>query len=158
MSFFLDVRGDDQSKLKKRSQDSFHRALNIFGNTIDNGTTPYYDSASHLKSFAHPFYPIAQLARNALRLTYSAFVFVSALCTFNGHGAARALGNMCNIIIASVLEVFNTVFSILSLVSRSIVTGLNLGYTSSYSDSEPMKDGTAKPNEKAIHEQAFALV
>ncbi len=66
--------------------------------------------------------------------------------------------NMCNIIIASVLEVFNTVFSILSLVSRSIVTGLNLGYTSSYSDSEPMKDGTAKPNEKAIHEQAFALV
>jgi|GEM_PF-3090854 len=156
MSFFKDVCGnDDESKLKEQATNSLQRALQTFGKTIDYGFTPYYDGKSHLKSFAHPFYPIAQLARNALRLTYSAFVFVSALCTFNGHGAARALGNMCNIILASVIEVLNAACAIISLVFRSGATVCNLGYTSFNPGN---LDDPAKAEEKSIHEQAFDLV
>ncbi|MDF1684339.1 MAG: hypothetical protein P1U36_06735 [Legionellaceae bacterium] len=176
MSFFKDVQGDDSSILKKRSLESFNRALNIFGNTIDNGVTAYYDGRSHLKSFAHPFYPIAQLTRNALRFTYNAFVFVSALVsalfTGNVQGAIRALGNMCNIILASVLEVLNVACSIISLIFRSGATVCNLGYTSTQTTSQnsegPTSDNgtvcdntdrlTKNSQEDNVHKTAFTLV
>ncbi|NCT56440.1 MAG: hypothetical protein GW760_01830 [Legionella sp.] len=147
MSFFEDIRGDESSRLRNNAKESLDRALNTLEKTVDNGFEPYYNFDLHLKSLAHPVYSIFQLARNALRLTYSAVVLTGALVSFNGRGAASALGNMVNIVLASVVEIINIACSMISFATRTLAS--MGGYNS---------DTTSLANERAIHKTAFTLV
>jgi hypothetical protein len=167
VSFFNDIKGE--GLLKKNAARSLRRAQSTLEKTVDNGFTPYYNGTSHLKSLAYPVIPVLQLARNALRLTYSAVVFASALLSLNGHGAANAVGSMLNIILASVLEVLNAAFSIISFATRSIASAVNLGYTSAQTayqnehypkcaGQRNRKDVAAREEANIVHETTFALV
>jgi len=138
MSFFKDIKGENPgnnpncsrplSQLSINAKKSKERAFSTLEKTIDNGFTPYYDRASHLKAFAAPFYSVAQLARNALRLTYSAVILLGALSTFQVPSIANAFGNIGNILLASVIEVLNIACLIISLATRTLASITNLGY------------------------------
>jgi len=167
VSFFNDIKGDGQ--LKKNAAKSLRRALSTLEKTVDNGFTPYYNGTSHLTSLAQPIISVLQLARNALRLTYSAVVFASALLSFNGRGAANAVGNMLNIILASVVEVLNVAFSIISFATRLIASALNLGYTSAQTAFQNkhypecteqcnLKDKAALEEANDVYKTTFTLV
>ena len=167
MSFFNDIRGN--GKLKENATGSLNRALSTLEKTVDNGFTPYYNGSSHLTSAAYPFISALQLARNAIRLTYSAVVFASALLSLNGRGAASALGNMFNIILASAVEVLNAACLLISFATRSLASIINCGYTSNQTASQNQRypDCTKKRNQKDeearieatdVHNITFALV
>jgi len=128
MSFFDDIKGNGE--FSDNASNSLRRALNVLNNTVSTGATPYYNFTSHVKSVAHPFVHATQLLRNAARLTYGAFVFAGALLSLNGGSAARTLGDMISIALASVLEIVNVVCSIVSFVTRTVASIFSLGYTS----------------------------
>lgn len=150
MSFFADIKGERPgdnpmrpgipSQLSKKAKKSKIRAFSILEKTIDNGFTPYYDRESHLKAFAAPFYSVAQLARNALRLTYSAVILFGALASFNGPSIANAFSNIGNILLASVIEVLNIACLIISLATRTLASIFNLGYIATQTASQNLTD------------------
>ena len=128
MNFFEDIK--DQDQFNQHATDSLNRAAYVLYNTVSTGITPYYDFTSHKKSVAHPFMHVAQLIRNAARLTYGAFILAGSLLSLDSNGAANTLGSMAVIVLASALEVVNTALSMASFVTRTLASIWNLGYKS----------------------------
>lgn len=128
MSFFNDIRG--RANFKENADKSLLRASYALSHAVSTGFTPYYDVTSHARSMAHPLYHVTQLTRNAARLAYGAFVFTGALLTLNGAAAGQTSIGMLRIVLASALEIINTLLSIAIFATKTLASVFNQGYTS----------------------------
>lgn len=150
--------------IEDKARSNHLEAGRLLGLMWRTSCTEYSSLEAHCKSFAPPFARSWQLLRNIARIAYSACIFIGALCTGNGDGMKSALSNIGRLAIASILEVLNIACSIISIVTRTMATLYNRGYTPGSPEIinvlEPGEAYSLTPeqNDVALHRQALTFI
>mgnify|MGYP003630270244 CR=1 FL=1 len=158
MGFF-----DDIPTKARHSRTQAGRVLDL---TLKASCTEYSSFEAHCESIMPPFARAWQFIRNAARILYSSYVYISTFFSSEcvDSGRTSALSNIGLLIHASFLEIFNIACSIISIATRTLASLCHEGYTPGTPDvfnvSTPCQPNSLTPEQQdtAIHLQAFTFI
>ncbi len=156
MSFSLDIQNG--LFFKQDTEYCLNRSIKNVKALCALSMKPYYDMTSNLKAMSHPFFHIAQFSINAIRFSYGALVFVSALTTGHMNAVIESGNGLFRLLCSSTLEILNTVLSVLSLATRFLASVINLGYASSHAELHFAALNRRTSDPQVIMKQGFNLL